>query len=105
MGKCPMGCGHTLFLGSGGYVTCSLDKCPRPDAASDILDDGEREHIVEVREYDFTVRHPLRERLDDALMACELHTWIASRPGPPAQLGRYRVTWIDETSHHWEAIA
>jgi hypothetical protein len=22
MGNCPMGCGDTLFLGSGGYVTC-----------------------------------------------------------------------------------
>ena len=37
-GFCPMGCGETLFLGSGGYVTCSLIGCPRPDAASILLD-------------------------------------------------------------------
>jgi len=34
-----MGCGETLFLDSGGYVICSLIGCPRPDAASTVLDD------------------------------------------------------------------
>lgn len=36
-GKCPQGCGETLFLGSGGYVTCSLIGCPKPDSVSDML--------------------------------------------------------------------
>lgn len=36
-GKCPMGCGEMLFLGEGGYVTCSWHDCPDPDAASRLL--------------------------------------------------------------------
>ena len=36
-GRCPCGCGETLMLGAGGYVTCSLLECPHPDAASDLL--------------------------------------------------------------------
>lgn len=90
-GECPMGCGPTLFLGSGGYVTCSLDICPRPDAAVDILADGDPHHVVVLGEAGFTVRHPLRERLDDALLTCSLHEWLVALPGPPRQRGRYRV--------------
>ena len=37
MGECPMGCGPHLFLGDGGYVTCSWEDCPDPGAASDML--------------------------------------------------------------------
>lgn len=37
-GKCPMGCGETLFLGDAGYVTCSWHECPDPSAASDALE-------------------------------------------------------------------
>lgn len=37
-GRCPA-CGTTgLFLGDGGYVTCSLIGCPEPDAASSVLE-------------------------------------------------------------------
>lgn len=100
-GYCPMGCGDTLFLGSGGYVTCSLDVCPYPDAVSNILDDRETEHVVDLGDSVFTVRHPLRERLDDDLMRCKLHERIASLSGPPRRPGRYRVsphanswTWV-----------
>lgn len=37
-GRCPA-CGSdgTLFLGSGGYVTCSVGDCPNPGAAYDLL--------------------------------------------------------------------
>jgi hypothetical protein len=91
VGYCPFGCGRTLFLAEGGYVTCSLVGCPRPDAVVDLLADDEAEHVVEVGESEFTVRHPLRERLDEALMRCDLHRWMAALPGPPRQPGRYRV--------------
>lgn len=40
-GRCPRGCGATLFLGAGGYVTCSWQHCPEPDAASKLLRGGE----------------------------------------------------------------
>lgn len=36
-GRCPKGCGRTLILGSGGYITCSYNKCPEPDSASKLL--------------------------------------------------------------------
>lgn len=37
-GCCPA-CGWTtLFLGEGGYVTCSRVDCPQPDAASTLLE-------------------------------------------------------------------
>lgn len=36
-GYCPRGCGETLFLGEGGYVTCSWHTCPEPNGASTVL--------------------------------------------------------------------
>lgn len=35
-GKCPA-CGGSLFLGEGGYVTCSFIGCPNPSAPSELL--------------------------------------------------------------------
>lgn len=90
-GYCPMGCGKSLVLSEGGVVFCDDVDCPRPTAASEILGDPETEHIVELGETTFTVRHPLRERLDDQLMECALHRWIAARDEPPEPPGRYRV--------------
>jgi hypothetical protein len=92
-GHCPMGCGETLMLGSGGYVTCGFLPCPRPTAVSDILHDQETQHIVELEPKTFTIRHPLKERLDDALMDCALHDYLTVLDGPPAAPGRYRVTF------------
>jgi len=99
-GRCPMGCGETLMLGDGGFVTCCRLDCPRPDAASAILADADPEHLVELREQDFTVRHPLAERLDNALMSCTLHEHLQLMP--PRQPGRYRVQ-ADGDSFVWHA--
>ena len=38
VGVCPLGCGRTLFLGDGGYVTCSWVRCPNRAAASELLE-------------------------------------------------------------------
>jgi Family of unknown function (DUF6085) len=103
-GYCPMGCGRTLFLGSGGYVTCSYVHCPRPDAIPAILADAETEHIVSFGEDAFTIRHPLRERLDDALMDCDLHEHCASLPGPPVQPGKYRARAGEGERWTWQEI-
>ena len=91
-GFCPMGCGKTLFLGDGGYVTCSYLHCPNRAAVADILADRETEHIVTFSAAGFTIRHPLRERLGDALMDCALHSYCEGLDGPPVALGRYRAT-------------
>jgi hypothetical protein len=39
-GACPACKKETLFLGSGGFVTCSWIYCPNPTAAHDLLDDN-----------------------------------------------------------------
>ncbi|WP_109000813.1 hypothetical protein [Streptomyces rishiriensis] len=40
-GRCPA-CGRaSLFLGNGGYVTCSVIECAEPDAASTLLEPAE----------------------------------------------------------------
>ena len=104
-GYCPMGCGKTLFVGDGGYVTCSLIGCPEPAAVSDILDDRESEHVVNFDENTFTVRHPLRERLEDKLMQCELHDWIWNLDGPPSKPGLYRATAKPKGGWNFTALA
>jgi hypothetical protein len=90
-GYCPMGCGETLFVAAGGYIICSRIACPAPTAASEILHDAETEHTVLFGEGTFIVRHPLRERMDDALMRCHLHEHIAGLSGPPMAPGWYRA--------------
>lgn len=90
-GYCPMGCGKTLFLADGGYITCSYVHCRQPDAVVDILADPQTEHVVTFYGDGFTVKHPLRERLNDAILSCKLHTFCATLPGPPPQVGIYRV--------------
>lgn len=100
-GNCPMGCGETLFVGSGGYITCSYVRCPRPDAVSVILGERETEHVVQLKQHDFSILHPLRERLDDELLRCDLHTYLIGLDGPPRQPGRYRARLVDGT-WRWE---
>ena len=92
-GYCPMGCGQTLFLGSGGYVTCSYGPCPEPGAVADILADPETQHVVVLGPSTFSVQHPLRERLNGDLFRCDLHAKLTSLGGPPAVPGWYRVQW------------
>jgi len=104
-GYCPMGCGQTLFRARGGHITCSHLSCPNPAAVDDILlHDAEVEHIVEFREDVFTVRHPLRERLGDELMRCDLHSYLAALSGPPVQPGRYRMAWNPAGIGCWNVV-
>ncbi|MEU6674808.1 DUF6085 family protein [Streptomyces sp. NPDC046925] len=105
-GHCPA-CGRaSLFLGEGGYVTCSIRECPQPDAVSELLADRETEHIVQLAEEGWTVRHPLIERLDDALMGCQLNAYMSTFDRPDelgtfrAELGKYEAgLW------NWEKLS
>lgn len=36
-GRCPSCGAASLFLASGGYVTCGIIRCPNPTAVSDAL--------------------------------------------------------------------
>lgn len=98
-GYCPMGCGHTLNVGEGGFITCGSLSCPRPDAVASLLQERETEHIVQLRHGDFTILHPLRERLDE-LLNCRVHEYIADHERAPFEPGRYRVQKV-QTGSGW----
>jgi hypothetical protein len=100
-GFCPMGCGTTLALSAQGQIACAGRFCPNPVAVQQILGDSETEHIVEFMEENFVIRHPLRERVDDALLECELHHYLSALDGPPVA-GRYRARRRTEKwQHEW----
>jgi hypothetical protein len=100
-GFCPMGCGETLIHDEDERVVCVQPGCPRPDSVDEILADAETEHQVVFTDSSFTVRHPLRERLDDALMQCPLGEHIAALDGPPVSPGRYRALAEGEDEWSW----
>jgi Family of unknown function (DUF6085) len=102
-GNCPMGCGEGLILGEGGVIWCGSLLCPRPGAAAEILADPEAAHIATLDENGYTIRHPLRERLDDALMRCSLHAYLADGGWNPEVPGRYRVTG-EPPALNWTAL-
>lgn len=105
-GLCPMGCGPTLILGRpDGAILCDHPGCPRPSAVAELLADGETQHIVRLDADEFTIRHPLRERLDDQLMTCHLHRDLAALAGPPRPVGTYRVRVVGGgLAFHWESV-
>jgi hypothetical protein len=91
-GHCPA-CGRTsLMTGAGGHITCGHLECPDPTAVDRLLDDGETEHVMTVhRDYSFTIRHPLKERLDGALEDCAVHNLALHRSTRLPEPGSYRV--------------
>jgi len=99
-GYCPMGCGQTLNL-IAGTVLCTAPDCPDCQRLTTIMADQECEHIVELGEARFTVKHPLRERANDELLTCGIDAAINAAGiqagGPPAPPGTYRVRFIDGT--------
>ncbi len=103
-GFCPMGCGETLFIGQGGYITCSVLHCPRPDAVADILGTRETGHLVEVTAAAYSILHPLRERLDNALLTCPLPAYLDAQSGPPGAPGSYRAQADGNGGWRWELI-
>ena len=103
----PMGCGQTLFVLTGNHIMCDNPTCPDYTAVNDILADPETEHIVTLDHDDFAIKHPLRERIGDELLGCQLHISIAALDGPPAPPGTYRVTNTDTagTTPTWTYMA
>lgn len=87
---CPMGCGPTIFVDSGGHLTCSSVSCPDPTRLDQVVNNERNvEHVVYYGETSFTVQHPLREREHD-MDKCPLHVWI-SENGPTEEVGTYLV--------------
>lgn len=67
-GFCPMGCGETLRLSPNGKVFCRGLSCPDHEAVSKILSDSETTHVIRVGGGTRTIKHPLRERVEDDLL-------------------------------------
>jgi hypothetical protein len=101
-----MGCGRTLYLASTGNIVCSRFKCPDHLAVTRILDNKETEHIVKFEDGDrFTVKHPLRERIEDDLMNCELCAYLEGLSFAPVEApGTYRATHLHKVQWAWERI-
>lgn len=98
-GFCPT-CGmRTLCMENAlplNRIICTSGACPDPHSAQRILQDAQTDHLVDFGGAGFTIRHPLRERLDDALMDCELHLALMGMPGPPeGRPGKFRVFMED----------
>jgi hypothetical protein len=92
---CPMGCGETLHLMTGGLICCLGPDCPDQGAARQILADRESEHVVVFGADSYTILHPLRDRLGD-LFSCTVHLLVQALPGPPGgDTGRYRARITD----------
>lgn len=88
-GYCPMGCGQSLIL-EGARVRCEDFACSNPEAVQRILDNPETEHIVRISLGDVSVKHPLRERVEDDLFECPIfHT--VTREAYAYDPGTYRV--------------
>jgi hypothetical protein len=94
-GHCPTCGNQTLYaeeMRAVNRIICMGDDCPDPHSAHRILQDDQTDHVVHFSGAGFTIRHPLRERIDDALMDCELHLALMGMPGPPeGRPGRFRV--------------
>jgi hypothetical protein len=100
-GYCPMGCGPTLKRRPyDDKVICQQVRCPRPAAVAELLSDRETEHIAQFTGDGFTVRHPLRERLDDHLLRCLLHEFLFSLSRQPVPDGRYRMVYSEHQGEY-----
>lgn len=91
-GFCPMGCGQTLYRSEAGRVWCDNVDCTDDAAVHRLLEDQETEHIVRIGTGGFTIRHPLRERVNDELIRCTLTEhirWVGHDHMSP---GDYRAT-------------
>lgn len=98
-GFCPVCGNQTLYaeeMRMVNRIICMGDDCPDPHCAQRVLQDAQTDHLVDFSGAGFTIRHPLRERIDDALMDCELHLALMGMPGPPeGRPGKFRVFMKD----------
>lgn len=100
-GYCPQGCGETLDVNAAGNVMCVNATCPEPYTIADILQDPETEHIITCYSDSWSMKHPLRERLNDELLTCAAGEEV-SETAYLMDIGTYRLSggpdWV------WEHI-
>lgn len=102
-GYCPFGCGETLNLDASGRVFCRNETCEDRYAIAEILNDEETEHVVDVDDANWTCKHPLRERIEDTVLTCEVTEYLSSALAAPVTPGRYRVT-VTFGTWSWEKL-
>lgn len=104
-GRCPA-CRHaSLFLGTGGYPTCSNHECPEPDAATTVLEQYARE--AHAPSHTWKVESPRREQwaswgatYDDREWAHERYeSAIENASARPFRLVRATTTYTVEAEH------
>ena len=121
VGHCPI-CGQSnLYARPGGLIHCDTDGCANRVAVTALLGESETEHIVTLNDDattwvfnqetqrseqvslgalwgSFTIRHPLRERIElHDLADCPLI--VRTSRNHPGEAGRYRVkptSWVHE---------
>lgn len=86
-------------------LACYAEGCPRPSTAAEILMDEEIHHRVKLNDSSFNILHPLRERLDGALLECRVADGIGQWSGPQYPVGEYRVMDFGEEQETWESLA
>lgn len=111
-GHCPV-CGESELVtqdlstpdGLVAYVWCDNKFCARQNAVNEILSDPETEHIVTLTDDGWSMKHPLRERLDDELLDCLVARKIRQAfelGGPVPEPGTYRVVPSTNDREPWE---
>lgn len=105
-GFCPA-CGtRNLHLDHADRIVCRDDDCSDPDAAAKILADSEIEHIVRFDDSGyFNAQHPLRERVDGALLDCAIHDevcrWYAAGGSTAPSTWRVRRAGEHDLDANW----
>ena len=86
------------IVNSGDFweLRCLYEGCPDPEAAAKLLSNPEIHHIVQFQDDSFTVKHPLRERIDDNLFDCSVYSVVveAVEDGRVNPTGAWRVRGI-----------
>lgn len=104
-GFCP-NCGkQSLELGTEvpGQIHCTTFLCGQPDAAHLILSNPEIEHIVTLGLDNFSMQHPLRERISGEILECSLREIIKNGMHRPP--GKYRVRYdILADEYIWDSV-
>ncbi len=94
VGRCPACDRSGLFVGSGGYITCSNVDCPNPSSISTLLQAGD-EHFVTFNETGWFIEHSLRCRVSGRMAAgCSWQAAVELVAGD-GDHGRWLIDSID----------
>jgi hypothetical protein len=86
---CPA-CGTGYLRVTANRILCAYGDCPRPAAAAELLSEQQgTDHIVVLHPGSYSVKHPLIERLDDAL----LHCWLGR------QVDEFGEQWLADSRY------